>query len=156
MFVYGINLPVVEILFVTLVLVIIALAFIIIQLRAMAHHLNILDAKNLQIRRTEEEAERKVERYAPRQWDAAARRAFSAQFFPRARNLERWAAERLLSGDSGEQVRDALVLRGVLDRVATRIVNNAIGLMRQYESFSTEEARAETTRMVSAMRRESA
>jgi hypothetical protein len=51
MFVFGINLPVAEILFVVLLLFIIALVIIIVQLGRMSNHIKVLDETTLEIRR---------------------------------------------------------------------------------------------------------
>ena len=127
MFVFGINLPVAEILFVALVLVFVALAVIIVELVRMGKHIRVLDETTLEIRRYEREEEVTLK---PLQLDTRAIDANARKLILQASadlgKLERTCAQLLLAGESPSVVRERLLRRGVADWLATRAVNSAI------------------------------
>lgn len=143
MFVFGINLPVAEILFVVLLLFIIALVIIIVQLGRMGNHIKVLDETTLEIRRYEHEEEitLKVLKHDPTKVTAAKKRTLNGQFIPGLQKLEKKVVERLLSGETPEEARNALVLKGASETIATRTVNNAIYFVNKYLSIPEGETK---------------
>ena len=155
MFVFGINLPVAEMLFVTLFLVIVALAFIIVQLVKMGKNIRVLDETTLEIRRYEEEEEKALKPLTADVGglDVGERRAFTRQFVPSVSGLCRSAAAQLIAGKSPEQAKRALMERGVPENMATRAVNSAIAALNRYANLPAAVAREETRRFNAAARK---
>jgi hypothetical protein len=154
MFVFGISLPVVEILFVLLVLFIVALAVIIVQLVKMGKHIRVLDETTLEIRRYEEEEEVTLKPLTAsvEEMTAPERRDFTRQFVPAVSGLCRAAAAKLLAGRSPESVKRARMARGIVEQVATRAVNNAVLALNRYAVMSSPVAREEAKRLRAAAR----
>jgi|GEM_PF-3123886 len=125
MFVFGINLPVAEILFVLLVLYVLAMVFIIVQIVKLGRHVRILDETTLEIRRYEETEEvtlRMLETHG--KLSAAEKRRFNA-FRAAAVKLQERAAAKLAGGEAPAQIKQAFIAKGVPEHVATRAVNSA-------------------------------
>ncbi len=135
MFVFGINLPVAEILFVVLLLFIVALVFIIIQLGKMARSVRVLDETTLEIRRYEEAEEVTLRGRDIEDVTAAEKRRVSA--LARAvQKAEAKALKLLLDGVNAVEVRNRLIENGVPEHVATRVVNNASYWIDRFAPFT--------------------
>ncbi len=132
MFVFGINLPVAEILFVVLLLFIVALAIIIIQLGRMRKNIRVLDETTLEIRRyeAEEEVTLKPLLVEPAKLSARQRRKVQNALSAAAR-LERKALAALFKGQEPARVKTALMQGGSDEAVATRAVNGATHFLNQ-------------------------
>ncbi len=143
MFVFGINLPVAEILFVTLLLFIIAMVFIVIQLLRMGKHIKVLDETTLEIRRYEEAEEttlRAQEMSVTKLAGSEKRRVQEAGVA--MAKLETKALVRLLEGAEPAALKSALQRNGVTDGMATRAVNNATYLLDRVATMEPEDAKA--------------
>lgn len=125
MFVFGINLPVAEILFVLLLLFVLAMVFIIVQLVKLGRHVRILDETTLEIRKYEE-AEEVILRVTETRGklSAAEKRHFDA-FRAAAMKLQERAAAKLAAGEAPVRIKQAFLAKGVPEHVATRAVNSA-------------------------------
>ncbi len=126
MFVFGVNLPVAEILFVVLLLFIVALVIIIVQLGRMARHVRVLDQTTLEIRRYEEAEEvtlRALEHDVDSLSPAAKKRVQSLA--TSVGKTQAKALSKLLSGHEPASVKSTLIMAGVPEGMATRAVNNA-------------------------------
>jgi hypothetical protein len=143
MFVFGINLPVAEILFVVLLLFIIALVIIIVQLGRMSNHIKVLDETTLEIRRyeSEEEVALKGLEHDPELLTAQRKRSLNTQFLPALQQLEKKAVARLLDGETPTEVRNSFVVKGVNDAFATRAVNNAVFFVNKFQMHLERETK---------------
>lgn len=127
MFVFGINLPVAELLFVTLVLVSVTLIIIIVQLVKVAKHIKVLDETTLEIRRYEAEEDvtvKQLKTYVANLSPADRRRVKAS--YARGAKLERKALKILLDGYEPAEAKNRLLGDGAPEDVATRAVNDAI------------------------------
>jgi type IV pilus biogenesis protein CpaD/CtpE len=154
MFVFGINLPVAEILVVLMLLFIVAVVFIIVQLVKMGKQIRVLDETTLEIRRYESEEEITLKPLLanPAALSATEKRDFLRRFIPATNGLSRAAAVQLAAGKSPAGVKNALMDRGIAEPTATRAVNNAVVALNRYASLSTADAKREARRFVAAAR----
>lgn len=154
MFVFGINLPVAEILSVMLLLLLAALIIVIIQLRKMAKNIRVLDETTLEIRRYESEEEVTLNPLLAKPVDlsAAEKREFLRRFFTATNSLNRAAAVQLAAGRSPEAVKNALMGRGLAEPTATRAVNNATAALNRYAGLAPSVAKLEAKRIAAAAR----
>ncbi len=155
MFVFGIDLPVAELLSVTLAAVIIALVIIIVQLVRMGRHIRVLDETTLEIRRYEEEEERTLKplRASINRFSQAAKRFFTRAYAPGWSRLERRAATLLIEGRSPKEVKNLLLKRGLNEPVATRTVNQAVRVVERFASLGLPAARDEARRFLRGARK---
>jgi len=132
MFVFGINLPVAEILFVVLLLFIVALAIIIVQLGRMRKNIRVLDETTLEIRRyeAEEEITLKTLNVQPAKLSAIEQRNVQ-KLLANASREQKKLLGRLLKGEQPQAVKNSLVRGGMSDRHATKHVNDAIYWLNQ-------------------------
>lgn len=154
MFVFGLNLPVAEILFVVLVLFIVALVFIIIQLTRMGRHVRVLDETTLEIRRYEEAEEvtlRTQETNVHELRPAEKKRVES--FADAMRKLETKAMKQLLSGEEPDEIKHAFLLKDVPESLATKVVNNTSYMLDKAALFEAEHAKRIMSNMKSAARK---
>ncbi|MBR9692938.1 hypothetical protein GOV07_03350 [Candidatus Woesearchaeota archaeon] len=154
MYVFSINLPVAEILFVVVLLFIVALAFIIAQLGKMARHIRVLDETTLEIRRYEEAEEvtlRAVEVDATTLSPTEQRRVRG--LYGTTNKLEAVAMRRMLNGSTQVQVKNSFIKAGVREHVATRVVNNASYWLDRYSMLDSQQATAVEKGVKAAVKR---
>ena len=143
MYVFSINLPVAEILFVVLLLFIVALVIIIIQLGKMARNIRVLDETTLEIRRYEE-----AEEVTLRAMDVDASTLSPAEqrrvkgLYGSTNKLEATAMQRLLTGATTVQVKNSFIKAGVREHVATRTIHNASYWLDRYSMLDSQQATA--------------
>lgn len=125
MFVFGIDMPLGEILFVLVFLLIAALVFIIIQVLHMNKHMKILEDTTLQIRQYEEQEIDQVRRFETDMKNLEAEEAelFVTKVVPTVSKLENYVAAELLKGKDPEEIRGAIVKKGINAELATKVVN---------------------------------
>lgn len=154
MFVFGVNLPVAEVLFVVLLLFIVALVFIIIQLGKMSRHVRVLDETTLEIRRYEEAEEvtlRALDNKNQRLTPAEKKRVQTLA--DATAKAEKRALRMLLNGSEPGEVRNALLAAGVYEHLATRAVNDASYWLDRYVVLESAEAKRVGESMKSAAKK---
>lgn len=142
MFVFGINLPVTELLFVVLLLFIVAMAFIIVQLVKLGRHVRVLDDTTLEIRRYEEAEEvtlRAMETETEKLKPSEKKRV--QELYGAAAKLEGRVVGRLLAGEEPAEVKRDLMGAGIAEHAATRIINNASYWIDKTAALLPEDAK---------------
>ncbi len=126
MFVFGIDMPLPEMLFILVVLVLAAMVFIIIQIWHTNKHMRILENTTLQIRQYEEEEVEQVRRFETdmKKLEAEEAELFVTKVVPTVSKLENYVAVELLRGKDPEEIRGAIVKRGINPELATKVVNS--------------------------------
>lgn len=130
MYVFGINLPVAEILLVMTILFFIGLIIVIVQLRSMGRHIRVLDETTLEIRRYEEDEELLL-----RHVDATTQKYAQKdveKFHTTVNTTEKKIQKALLAGTEPSMLKSLLVAEGLDEQMATRIVNNAAYVVEWY------------------------
>jgi hypothetical protein len=155
MFVFGIDVPIAELLLLTLLLVIVSLIALIAQLVRMAKHIRVLDETTLEIRRYEQEEDVVIRALTirPAALESDRRRFLLQKYLPSLGRLERAAAKRLLEGEEPSVVRDRLVDSGASDAAATRVINDAIAHLTRYAALGAREAAERTRQNLKAARK---
>lgn len=127
MFVFGINLPVAEMLFVMMILFLIGLVIIIIQLGRMKKNIRVLDDTTLEIRRYEEEEELVLKpiNVDTSRLKPADRRKVKVNN-SNALKLEKKALIALLKGTKPERLKKELMKGGSSERMVNKAINTAI------------------------------
>jgi len=126
MYVFSIDIPLPEILFIVVVLVVVALVFIIMQMRHVNRHMKILEDTTSQIRKFEEEELEQVKDFDVdlKKLEADEAELFITKVVPTVAKLENYATVELLNCKDTEAIKDAIVKRGIAESLATRLVNN--------------------------------
>ncbi len=149
MFVFGINIPLPEILFIALVLLIVVAVMVIINMRNMNRHMRILENQTLEIKRFEEQELSQVRRFEidMQKFEADEASMFVGKVMPTVAKLENYAAVQLMKGSRPQDVRGEFVKRGIQSDLATRVVNN---ITYYLETFHKMPKRAEHTHHTAA------
>jgi hypothetical protein len=126
MFVFGLDLPIPEILFVVLVLLTAALIFILIQMRHISYHVKVLEDTTLQIRKDEEEQTESVRRFETdmQKLETDEAELFVTKIVPTVSKLENYVAVELMKGKDPEEIRANIVKKGINSELATKVVNS--------------------------------
>ena len=126
MFVFGVDLPIPEILFIVLVLLTIALVFIFMQMRHINRHMKILEDTTLEIKRAEEEETETVRRFETdmQKLESEEAELFVTKVVPTVSKLENYVAVELLKGKSADDIQAAIVKKGINSDLATKVVNS--------------------------------
>jgi len=126
MFVFGIDIPLPEILFIALVLLLAAVIFTVIWMRNMNKHMKVLENTTLEIRRYEQQEIDQVKRFEldMQKLEADEAELFVGRVVPTVAKLENYVAVELMKNRSPEEVRGAIVKKGISADLATRVVNN--------------------------------
>lgn len=137
MFVFGVNLPVMEIMFVAVALFILALVIIIVQLVKMNRHINVLDDTTLEIRRYDEEAALRVEQPSLDGLSDQDVADFKKKVLPAFAKAQQAVATKALNNALG--AKSELMQKGLSEVVAARLVNNVSLLLREYKEHGLKE-----------------
>lgn len=126
MYVFGIDLPVPEILLVMVIIFIIALIFIFIQMRNITYHIGVLEKTTFQIKQYEDQEQDEVRRL---ETDMAKLESDEAQMFvtkivPTVSKLENYVTVELMKGRDPDDIKDAIVKKGISDELATRVISS--------------------------------
>ena len=126
MFVFGIDMPLPEILFVLILILLAALVFIVIQVLHMNKHMKILEDTTLQIRQYEEQEIEQVRRFETdmKKLEAEEAELFVTKVVPTVSKLENYVAVELLKGRNPEEIRGAITKKGINAELATKVVNS--------------------------------
>ncbi len=126
MFVFGIDMPIPEMLFVLVLVLIIALVFIFIQMRNITYHIRILENTTLEIRKYEEQETDEVRRFETdmEKLESEEAELFVTKIVPTVSKLENYVAVELLKSKAPEDIKDAIVKKGISPELATKVVNS--------------------------------
>lgn len=150
MYVFGVNLPVVEILFIVVVLFVLALIVIIVQLYKMSRHIDILDDTTLQIRRHDEAQMMMVQRFTLQGLSDSDIVDLRDKVLPAAERATMAVAQRLLSGEDPEAVKHYLMERGLTEVVATRLVNTVSFYVKEFGEMTPVAMKQQLTALKNA------
>ena len=125
MFVFGINIPLPEILFILVLLLIAALVFIIVQIWNTNKHMKILEETTLQIKQYEEQEIEQVRRFEldMKKLESEEAELFVTKVVPTVSKLENYVAVELLKGRQPEEIKGAITKKGINANLATKVVN---------------------------------
>lgn len=126
MFVFGIDIPLPEILFILVMMMIAGLAFIIYQIWHTNKHMRILEDTTLEIRKYEEQEMDQVRRFETdmKRFEAEEAELFVTKVVPIVSKLENYVASELLKGKQPEEIKGAIVKKGMNSDLATKVVNS--------------------------------
>ena len=126
MYVFGINLPLPEILLVLILFLVAALIFILFQFNHINKHIQVLESTTLEIRKFEEQEMQQVQRFEidMRKLEAEEAELFVTKVVPTVSKLENYVAVQLLKGKDPETIRGAITKKGISPELATRVVNS--------------------------------
>jgi len=126
MFVFGINIPLPEILFILILVLLIALVFIFIQMQHVNRHMKILEETTMDIKKYEEEETDTVRRFETdmQKLENEEAELFVTKIIPTVSKLENYVAVELLKGKDPEDIKAAIVKKGIDDGLATKVVNS--------------------------------
>lgn len=125
MFVFGIDIPLPEILFVLIVLLVAALVFIIYQMRYINKHVKVLEDTTLEIRKYEEQEMEQVRRFETdmKNFEADEAEMFVAKVIPTVSKLENYVSSELLKRKNPEAIKANLERRGIKPELAAQVIN---------------------------------
>jgi hypothetical protein len=126
MFVFGIDLPIPEILFIVLILLTAALIFILVQMRHISYHMKILEDTTLEIRNAEEAETQTVRRFETdmQKLESDEAELFVTKIVPTVSKLENYVAVELMKGKDPEEIKANIVKKGINAELATKVVNS--------------------------------
>ncbi len=149
MYAFGINLPVAEIMFVAMILLIVLLVVILVQLRKMSGHVKVLDQTTLEIRKYEDEEAITVKPLGTNAdaLTAVEKASFTKKYVVSAGRLEKKAAVELSKGADPVAVKTRFAAAGIPEDVATRAVNNAVFMLDRFAAVPRDRAETMAKRM---------
>lgn len=126
MFVFGLDLPIPEILFIVMVLLTVALIFILVQMRNISYHIRILESTTLEIRNAEEAETQTVRRFETdmQKLESDEAELFVTKIVPTVSKLENYVAVELMKGRDPEEIKANIVKKGISPELATKVVNS--------------------------------
>jgi hypothetical protein len=126
MFVFGMDIPLPEILAILIFVLLVALVFIVYQIYHINRHMKILEDTTLQIRSYEEQEIEQVRRFETdvRKLEADEAELFVTKIVPTVSKLENYVAVELLKGSEPEAIKGAIIKRGISSELATKVVNS--------------------------------
>jgi hypothetical protein len=126
MFVFGLDLPIPEILFIIVVLLTAALIFILVQMRHISYHMKILEDTTLEIRNAEEAETQTVRRFETdmQKLESDEAELFVTKIVPTVSKLENYVAVELMKGKDPEEIKANIVKKGISAELATKVVNS--------------------------------
>jgi len=126
MYVFGIDIPLPEILFIVVLAVFIALGVVLFLLYHVNRHMRVLEDTTSQIRKFEEEELEQVKEFDVdiKKLEADESELFITKVVPTVSKLENYATVELLNGKDPEEIRAAIAKRGIDEQLATRVVNS--------------------------------
>lgn len=136
-YVFGINLPVMEILFLAMLLFIIGIIFVIIQMKNLKSHIKVLESTTLEIKRAEEEEMQKIKRF---EMDISKLESEEAELFitkviPTISKLENYVVSQMLEGVPAEKIKDDIVKRGIKEQLANKVINSVVFYLDFYSKL---------------------
>jgi preprotein translocase subunit SecF len=125
MFVFGIDLPVPEMMVVLILILIIALVFIFFQMRSITYHIKVLEGTTLQIKQYETQEQDDVRRLDTDMSKLESEEAemFVTKIVPTVSKLENFVAVELMKGKDPDDIQAAIVKKGISEELATKVVN---------------------------------
>lgn len=124
-FVFGMNLPIVEIMVLVVILFIVGLIFILWQIRQVDSHIKVLEQTTFEIKKYEEQEAAQVQRLDVdvKNFESEEAEMFVARVTPTIAKLENYVMAQLFWGKKPEQIVDMLVMKKIKKELAVKIVN---------------------------------
>lgn len=140
-FAFGMNLPVIEIMFVVALLFIIGLAFMIWQMIQQNKHMKILEQTTFEIKKYEEEEAAEVHRFEMdiKSLESDEAELFVAKVIPTVTKLENYVVAELMKGKDPLVVIDALTVKGIKKDLASKVVNAMAFYLDYYNKLPTKQ-----------------
>lgn len=137
MFVFGIDIPLPEILFIVVILMAAGLVFLLVQMRHVNRHMTILEKTTLEIRKFEEQEMEQVREFQTdiKKLEADEAELFVTRIVPTVAKLENYVAAELLNNKDPEVIKQALVRRGINSELATKVVNSMTFYMDYFQKL---------------------
>lgn len=126
MYVFGINIPLPEFTALIVILLFAALIFVLFQIRHINRHMRILEQTTLEIRKYEEQEMEQVRRFETdmQKLEAEEAELFITKIVPTVTKMENYVASELLKSKDPEQIKQAIVKKGINAELATKVVNS--------------------------------
>jgi len=146
-YVFGINLPVVEVLFIAIILFIVGLGFMIWQIIQVKRHMSVLERTTREIRQYEVQEESQVARLEidVKNFETDEASMFVARVVPTVSKLENFAMAQLFKGMVPGKVVDTLVMKKVEKDLAIRVVNQVGYYLNYYHKLPKAKHDAQHT-----------
>ncbi len=136
-YVFGINLPVAELMFVAVLFFLVGLAFMIWQTLQVKKHMEVLERTTFEIKKYEEQEQSEVERLESdiKNFETDEAELFVARVVPTIAKLENFVMAQLFHGKEPKAVIDVLVAKKIDKELATRVVNQVAYYLNFYHKL---------------------
>ena len=140
-YVFGMNLPVIEIMFVVVLLFLVGIGFMIWQMIQQSRHIKILEQTTFEIKKYEEEEAAEVHRFEMdvKSLEADEAELFVAKVLPTVTKLENYVVAELLKGKNPQVIIDALALKGIKKDLAAKIVSSTAYYLDYYHKLPKKQ-----------------
>lgn len=124
-YVFGMNLPIAEMMFIAIIIFIIGLIFMIWQIMQVNSHISILEKTTFEIKKYEEQEQSDVQRLETdvKKFENDEAELFVARVVPTVAKLENFVMAQLFRGQEPAKIVDVLVAKKIDKALATRVVN---------------------------------
>ncbi len=125
-FVFGMDLPVLEVMVFLIVVMIGAIAFMAWQIINVGRHIKVLEGTTLEIRKYEDAEDAEVKRFESdvKTLETDEAELFLAKTIPTVVKLQNYAASELMRGREPQDILEALIAKNVKQDLATKVVNS--------------------------------
>jgi len=139
MFVFGIDIPLPEILFIALLLLIVAVVLIIVHMRNMNKHMKFLEKTTLDIKKFEEQEMAQIRRFEidVQKLEADEAAIFVGKILPTVAKLENYVGIELLKNRKPQEICGEITKKGISSDIATRVVNNMTYYLETFHKMPT-------------------
>ena len=136
-YVFGINLPIAELMFVAILFFLIGLGFMIWQMIQVNRHMQVLERTTFEIKQYEEQEQHEVERLEAdvKNFENDEAELFVARVVPTVAKLENFVMAQLFHGKEPQMVIDILVAKKIDKNLATRVVNQVAFYLNFYHKM---------------------
>lgn len=140
-YVFGINLPVAELMFIAVLFFLVGLGFMIWQTLQVRKHMEVLERTTFEIKKYEEQEQSEVERLESdvKNFENDEAELFVARVVPTIAKLENFVMAQLFHGKEPEMVIDTLVAKKIDKELATRVVNQVAYYLNFYHKLPNKK-----------------